>query len=317
VVPAYNSQKTISDCINALLDQNFPKNRYEIIIVDDGSTDKTPQIVKTFPVRLTLQKRAGPSAARNLGTKIAKGEIVAFTDSDCVPRPDWLSKLVNDFSNPSVAGVGGTYETKNTCSRLARIIGYEIACRHRSMPKFVDFLGSFNCAYRKEVLEKVGGFDTSYLAASGEDNDLSYRVHELGLGLVFNTNAVVGHYHPSNIWYFLKKQYERAVWRMKLYRKHPNKIGGDCYAGLSSFVQPLLQAFLFVAILLSPLGFWAVFVIMGVIILLLGLNLRVIIKMYAQSKDRVCFLALPVFLLRGFAWLLGLILGGLRSVLHK
>ena len=109
VVPAYNAESSIALCLEALMQQDYPGNLFEIIVVDDGSADATAHIVQGFPVRYVYQKNAGPAAARNHGAQKAAGEILLFTDADCVPDPDWVEEMVLAFRNPSIAAVKGAY----------------------------------------------------------------------------------------------------------------------------------------------------------------------------------------------------------------
>ena len=102
----------------------------------------------------------------------------------------------------------------------------------------VDFLGSFNVAYRKDALEAVGGFDEAFRHASGEDNDLAYRLHDEGGTLRFCREAVVRHYHPERLVPYLRTQRRHGFWRMKLYAKHPGRSGGDRYAGVTDLAGP-------------------------------------------------------------------------------
>lgn len=94
VVPVYNGAETIAACIESLLKQDYPSDRYDIIIVENGSTDNTTEIVKRFPVRLFHSYDKGPAPARNMGLSVSSAEIVAYTDADCVAAPNWLSELV-------------------------------------------------------------------------------------------------------------------------------------------------------------------------------------------------------------------------------
>lgn len=310
VIPAFNSEKTIESCIQALLSQDFLRDQYDIIIVDDGSNDKTSQLAEKYPVRLIRQRNSGPATARNAGFKAARGRIVAFTDSDCKPERNWLSALVRHFDRADVGGVGGSYKTGNLNSILARIIGYEILERHSRMPKFVDFLGSFNCAFRKDALEKAGGFDESFREASGEDNDLSYRISDLGYKLVFDPKAVVAHEHPNKLIRYLKIQYRRSMWRVKLYNKHPKRVKGDVYAGSSTLIiQPLLYVSSFLTFVLSAFYHSFLWLSLGLFATLLVTYFPITFKLYKKSRDSASILALPVFFLRGAAWVLGLAAG--------
>jgi len=237
VIPAYNAAKTLPACLAACLRQRMPA--LEVIVVDDGSTDDTPKVVAEFPeVRYLRQENQGPAAARNHGARAAQGEIIAFTDADCVPREDWLERLTQGFEG-GVAAVGGTYDIANPESLLARLVHEEICTRHARFTEEVDFLGSFNVAYRKEAFDAVEGFDETFRAASAEDNDLAYRLQDAGGRLRFAPEALVAHYHPAALGRYLRTQLGHGFWRMKLYVKHPGRARrGDRYAGMLELMGP-------------------------------------------------------------------------------
>ncbi|MCP4642373.1 MAG: glycosyltransferase [bacterium] len=235
VIPAHNGEATLAECLEACLNQTQPAD--EVIVVDDGSTDDTARIAEGYDVHYVWQENRGPAAARNRGAAEATGEVVAFTDSDCVPAEDWLEHLTAGFED-GVISVGGTYGMANPEPLLARIVHEEIALRHERFGKEVDFLGSFNVAYRKEAFEAVGGFDEAFTMASGEDNDLAYRLADHGT-LRFARDAVVNHYHPDRLRPYLRTQMWHGCWRVKLYRKHPKRKGsGDRYAGTADLLAP-------------------------------------------------------------------------------
>lgn len=250
VIPAYNAASTLDECLDACLQQSHADT--EIIVVDDGSSDDTPSIAQAHSVRYIRQKNSGPAAARNLGAREAGGEIVAFTDSDCVPDPDWIERLLAGFSE-GVVGVGGTYDIRNDSSLLARLIHEEIVVRHERFRGEVDFLGSFNVAYRKGAFDAVSGFDESFTYASAEDNDLAYRLQDEGGSLRFVHDARVAHYHPTRLLPYLRTQMRHGFWRMKLYAKHPRRGTGDHYAGLGELLGPPLSLLLVAGIIALPL----------------------------------------------------------------
>ena len=107
IVPAYNAAETLPACLAALATQDYPRSAYEVIVVDDGSTDETAAIAHKCNVSVITQPNAGPAAARNRGAAAAQGDLLLFTDADCVPVPGWISALVAPFSDPSVAGAKG------------------------------------------------------------------------------------------------------------------------------------------------------------------------------------------------------------------
>ncbi len=249
IVPAYNAAATLAECLHACLDQSHAST--EVIVVDDGSTDDTHAVCKTFPVRCVRQENRGPAAARNHGAGIARGEIIAFTDADCVPDADWIEHLLRGFDEDTVA-VGGTYGIRNESHLLARLIHEEIVLRHKKFDGAVDFLASFNVAYKKDAFDAAGGFDESFLVASAEDNDLAYRLQDGGGVLRFAPEARVAHYHPTKLWPYLRTQARHGYWRMKLYAKHPRRGTGDRYAGLGELLGPPLSLLLVAGLLALP-----------------------------------------------------------------
>src|SRR5437867_843258 len=111
IVPAFNAARTIADCVRALQRQTVCSDQYEIIVVDDGSTDDTAQVAEVAGAQVIRQQNQGPAAARNTGVAAARGELVLFTDADCVPSNDWVAQMVSPFRCCRADGVKGTYRT--------------------------------------------------------------------------------------------------------------------------------------------------------------------------------------------------------------
>jgi glycosyltransferase involved in cell wall biosynthesis len=251
VIPAYNAASTLAECLDACQRQTLAAA--EIIVVDDGSTDSTPEIARHFGVWYLRQQNRGPAAARNTGARIAAGDVLVFTDADCVPEPGWLENLLAGFTADAIAGVGGSYGIRNDSSMLARIVHEEIILRHLRFRDQVDYLGSFNVAYRRAAFEAAGGFDESFARASGEDNDLAYRLHDNGGTLRFAVDARVAHHHPARLLPYLRTQMRHGFWRMRLYAKHPRRSGGDDYAGLGEMLGPPVVLVLAAGVVALPI----------------------------------------------------------------
>lgn len=229
VIPAYNCEKTILNTLHAVLAQTHAD--IDLIVVDDGSTDKTAEIIHSVRgVRYIYQDNAGPATARNRGAQEVKSDLVFFTDSDCIPRKDWIERALGYFEDPSVAVVAGSYGIANPENILARCVHKEILYRHhRLMPLYPKVFGSYNFGIRKKVFEIVGGFNTSYRHASGEDNDLSYKILKAGYKIYFAKEALVDHYHPEKVKKYLREQYRHGFWRVRMYLDHPSMMKGDDY----------------------------------------------------------------------------------------
>src|SRR5215212_8727000 len=179
VVPAYNAARTINACILALLRQDLAEP-YEIIIVDDGSTDATCHLAARYTPRITVlsQRQKGPAAARNLGLKAARGEIVLFTDADCEPVTWWATSLVKALRG-GATGAKGTYRTRQR-SITGRFVQAEYESKYRRLARRprIDFIDTYSAGYCRDVLVEAGGFDESVSAV--EDQELSFRLAERG-----------------------------------------------------------------------------------------------------------------------------------------
>ncbi|MDE2028034.1 MAG: glycosyltransferase [Candidatus Omnitrophica bacterium] len=253
IVPAYNASATIGGTLQAIFQQDFPKP-FEVIVVDDGSVDGTEYAVCSFPsVKYARQDNAGPASARNHGARLAQGEYLAFTDSDCIPHRDWISLLVSGFDRPQAGAVAGSYGIANPQSPLARCIHKEIVWRHAHlMPDFPNSFGSYNFCVRKKVFEAVGGFNCTYRQASGEDNDLSYKIAGSGLRIFFERRALVDHHHTTAVGKYLKEQFRHGCWRLALYKDHPQMMRGDGYTFWKDIVEMPAALACLVLLVMSP-----------------------------------------------------------------
>ncbi|MCD4780408.1 MAG: glycosyltransferase [Candidatus Omnitrophica bacterium] len=266
VVPAYNCESTIARTITAIKNQSFkPK---DIIIIDDGSCDGSAHTVKFFPeVKYVFQPNAGPAAARNKGAELAEGEVLFFTDSDCIPAKDWIEKMIQHFDRPLIGAVAGSYGIANADNRLARGIHNEILFRHdHLMPEYPSAFGSYNVAIRKSVFHQVGGFDESYRWASGEDNDLSYKLLKAGFKIYFERAAKVDHFHATSIFRYLKEQYRHGFWRVRLYMAHPDMVKGDNYTFWKDIIEMPLAFLTLVFLFFSVLPYGAAVMLLIVLL---------------------------------------------------
>ena len=264
IIPAYNSEKTLSACLESLEDQSLSKEDYEVIVVDDGSTDSTATIAKKFNNKYIYQTNQGPASARNKGVKSAVGDIILFTDSDCVPDHNWIREMVKPFSNSEVIGVKGTYKTKQK-ELAAKFAQAEFEDRYDLLQKSstIDMIDTYSAAYRKDVFLNIGGFDQSFPVANNEDTDLSYRLAASGYKLVFNPNAFVYHNHPDTLTKYLKIKFWRGYWRLAVYIRYPDKALKDSYTPAVIKIQAITMAlsllFFSLALIIPCLIYFAIF----------------------------------------------------------
>ncbi|GBD25089.1 Putative mycofactocin biosynthesis glycosyltransferase MftF [bacterium HR30] len=247
VICAYNAERTMDACLASLRELRYPN--YEVIVVNDGSTDGTEAIARRYPeFRLLSQPNKGLSAARNAGLEAARGEIVAYTDSDCVADPDWLTYLAYKFASSDFAGVGGPNlpppEDSATAAYVAAAPG---GPTHVLLDDEVaEHIPGCNMAFRKSALEHIGGFDPVHRAA-GDDVDVCWRLQDAGYRIGFSPAAQVWHFRRNTIRAYLKQQMGYGQAEAQLYFKHPfrfNMLGQSQWIGriYGDIGLPLLSA---------------------------------------------------------------------------
>ena len=251
IIPAYNAKGTIEKCLSNLENQSIPRGDYEVILVDDGSTDSTPDIIRRFPVKYFWQSNQGPAAARNKGAQEAHGDIILFTDADCVPQNNWIEEMVRPFKDPEIMAVKGAYKTdqKSLIARFAQI-EFEERFKMLKQVESIDMVDTYSAGYRKSVFLSLGGFDSSFPVANNEDTELSYKMSKAGYRMVFNPNAIVYHLnHPDSIKRYARLKFWRGYWRMIVYKRYPDKMFKDSYTPQTLKLQIL---FLFLSLLCIP-----------------------------------------------------------------
>jgi GT2 family glycosyltransferase len=244
VVCAFNAAQTMEACLTSLERLNYPD--YEVIVVNDGSTDATRAIAEGHrSVRLINQENKGLSVARNVGIAAAKGEIVAFTDSDCVADADWLFYLVAKFQSSKLSAVGGPNFPPPEDTMVPSCVAVSPGGPTHVLlsDEVAEHIPGCNMAFRRDALNEVGGFDPLFRAA-GDDVDLCWRLQNRGYTIGFSPAAVVWHFRRNTVHDYVKQQRGYGKAEALLYFKHPyrfNMLGqskwlGRIYGDLSSFV---------------------------------------------------------------------------------
>jgi glycosyltransferase involved in cell wall biosynthesis len=254
VVCAYNAARTMDACLTSLRTLNYPG--YEVVVVDDGSTDGTPAIVERHraawatepgspPLVVVSQENRGLSVARNVGAAAATGEIIAYTDSDCVPDPDWLLFLVYRFVRGGYVAVGGpNFPPPEPALVPAAVAVAPGGPTHVLLnDEVAEHIPGCNMAFTRAALEEIGGFEPMYTAA-GDDVDLCWRLQNRGHPIGFSPAATVWHYRRNTVQAYLKQQMGYGKAEALLYFKHPyrfNLLGqsrwlGRIYGDLTSAI---------------------------------------------------------------------------------
>ena len=234
IVASYNGAGSLRACLTSLVSLEYPA--YEVLLIDDGSTDDTPQIAAEFPeVRYIRQENLGLSAARNTGIAHATGEIVAFTDSDCRADEDWLYYLVNEFLRTDFVGVGGhnLLPPEDSAVAAAVLVSPGGPAHVMLNDREAEHIPGCNMAFYKWALDEIRGFDPLYRKA-GDDVDLCWRLQERGYKIGFAASAFVWHYRRSTVAAYLKQQAGYGEAEALLQQKHPeyfNVLGGGTWRG--------------------------------------------------------------------------------------
>ncbi|MEM9400096.1 MAG: glycosyltransferase [Verrucomicrobiota bacterium] len=235
VVCSYNGATTLRQCLASLSKMTYPD--YEVILVDDGSKDNTQEIVKDFPTIVTvMQENQGLSVARNVGYHQATGEIIAYTDSDCMAEKDWLYHLVRPLLEGDYAAVGGPNISPPTENWVQATVAAApgAPCHVLIDDREAEHVPGCNMAFYKWALEAIGGFDAEYRKA-GDDVDVCWRIMQLGHKIGYSPSAVVWHFRRFTVKAYFNQQKGYGEAESLLRYKHTNyfdSVGGIRWRGV-------------------------------------------------------------------------------------
>lgn len=244
VIPTYKRPEQLSACLASLARLDYPRDRFEVLVVDDGSERPPEELVVSFrpQLRITLlvQPHAGPAAARNTGARQAKGRLLAFTDDDCAAASDWLLEFARALDEAPDTLVGGRTVNAlpdNLYSSASQLL-LDMFCRYTNNTfRRGGFFASNNMAVATALFRRVGGFDTSFPRAAGEDREFCARWLHDGYRTIYAPRAVVFHAHDLSFRSFWRQQmnYGRGAWRfhrVQAHRSIPFRFDPRLYLGL-------------------------------------------------------------------------------------
>lgn len=243
VIPVKDRAEDLRHCLNSLKSLAYPQDRLQVVVVDDGSRDETPAVAQQLGATLVRSGAVGggPALARNRGAQEARGEIIAFIDSDCTAAENWLLDLLPAFSDSEVAAVGGFVDGMHDGSPLDRYeavmsslnLGRREMIGGRGGDTF--YLPSCNLLVRKKAFNAAGGFRTELKV--GEDVDLTWRLRDSGWKIQYLPYGIVYHAHRSVVWPFMKRRFDYGTSEGLLNQLHPGR-------GKKMFLPPLLSLIL-------------------------------------------------------------------------
>jgi len=304
IVASYNNQDTIGECLESILALDYPKDCYEVIVMDGVSNDGTVKIAEQYPVKV-VSIRLNCPAAYNYAFKIAAYPILGFVDSDAKVEPTWLKKLVPRLAEPQVAGVSGSIDTWNRDNLWARSIGYELKNRYRRIGRYTGRIATMNLLLKKSVIEEVGGWDEKL--PSQYDTDFGFRMSEKGYKIAYEPAAVCFHYNRPTLKAYYKQQLQYGKNTLKLYFKHGHLAKGDEITDVGMNVQPIL--------LLAAIGLFVVGIVpllrllwVGSAAILLAMFVYFVysaVKISAKYHDWSAMRLIVLYYVRSAAWFMG------------
>lgn len=222
VVCSYNGQRTIRDCLQGLRKLDYPN--YEVIVVNDGSKDRTETIAREFGFRVITTENRGLSSARNTGMRAARGEIVAYIDDDAIPDPHWLTYLAASYLRSNHMGIGGPNLPPRNDGAIADCVANSPGGPIHVLltDEVAEHIPGCNMSFRKAALEAIGGFDEKFRIA-GDDVDLCWRIQQQGWTLGFSPAAMVWHHRRNSVKCYLKQQMNYGKAEAMLEQKWPEK----------------------------------------------------------------------------------------------
>ncbi len=227
VIPTFDRQKQLGDCLNALAALDYPRERFEVIVVDDGSRIPPEPVLAAFQSRLTVRlvcsPHNGPAAARNMGAQKAEGELLAFMDDDCVPASNWLKAMATSYQQGRDCMLGGwtvNQLRENPYASASQLLIDYLYEYYNAVPNQSCFITSTNLAVPTDLFRHVGGFDESFRQAAAEDREFCDRWASLGYEIAMVPEAVVYHSHPLGLSTFWDRhfRYGEGAWQYRRIR---------------------------------------------------------------------------------------------------
>lgn len=292
IIPVYNGMNTLPNCLDSIEKQDYPKP-LEIIIVDDGSKDGSGKYVESHGYKVIYQENLGPGLARNAGASASSGELLVFTDADCILDPNFITELAKPIIENDIVGSQGIFYSHQR-NIVARFIQHEISERYNKQSKvqYIDWVATYGACYKRKVFLNNEGFDDSY---SSEDAEFSFRLAEKGYKMVLATKALCQHLHYESFFKFIKFKYKRAYWTIWLYKRYPHRMVRD---KMTPFLRKFQMLLLAEAIFFLLLGtWWKTSLYLGILSLIMLFISTLPFSIKVAKKDFILGVISPFFLL--------------------
>jgi glycosyltransferase involved in cell wall biosynthesis len=261
IIPAYNEEENIALCLGSIFNMDYPDEMFEVIVVDNGSTDKTVEVAEKFKVTLIVDDAKNVSGLRNLGVQVAKGKILAFVDADCIVAREWLKNAEPYFDNTGISAWGAPPIPPENATWVQK--AWFVVRKKEQAVQDVGWMESMNLLVRKKIFQDVGGFDESLITC--EDVDLCYRLATKGRIVSDERLSVIHLGEAATIKEFVKKESWRGTGNFAGIKNH-----GLTWKEVPSFGLPVYFAFLLPGVLILYLfsqnaAWFVLFLVLGVL----------------------------------------------------
>ena len=306
VIPTYNASKTIDDCLTSILKQDF--SDYEVVVVDDGSTDDTLEKVKRYPVKLMRSSHQGAPGARNVGFEASKGNIVIFLDSDCIVGRNLIVNLIGPLQNPEIGVTQAWWDNIDKDKLVPSLIFkvYEYLVPNIEYP---DYLWSYCFAIRRELFEAVGKFDPA-TGIGADDIELAQRIVKAGYRIYLMRELRVKHLFPQSLLAHIKRHIKTARDQFA-YVSESKKFMYNQRINAVEYVKFILHGLTMLALFFIPLS-----PIPFLVLLMLSLSSHVPMTFWAMRDSWKYILILPFAFITELSWVVGSLVG-LVTLLKK
>nr|AQS32426.1 hypothetical protein [uncultured archaeon] len=312
IIPLYNSQETIGKCLDSIYSSNYPRNKYEVVVVDDCSTDNSASIVSGYPCKLIkLNKNSGPAAARNSGAKKSKGGILVFIDSDVVIGKNFFNITASSFNKEIVCltAINTKKSNYNLTTDFFNLLDHFVFLKS---PQYAMLPCTSYCTVKKSIFKDLGGFNENYKKSHVEDLELGLKLMNKRYKIYLNKKLKFTHLKKYSFLGFLKYGFLRSFYRIKVLLNTKD-------IRTTSNYYPLNTSLLFLVLVLVGLGFLLnkVFFLLCLIpLILLFLHNFEFLKFLKQEKGLVfAIISLFMIVAQSFIWVIGIAIGSISFFL--
>jgi glycosyltransferase involved in cell wall biosynthesis len=248
IIPTYNRPERLAACLDSLARQQYPRDQFEVVVVNDGGATGLEPVLEPFRLKLDIslinQPNSGPAGARNSGVKKARGEFIAFVDDDCSLAEDWLSRLTSRLHQDPARMYGGVTLNaleNNVYSSASQCLIDYLYSYYNADPQDAQFLASNNMAMSRQLFEAVGGFDPGFPGACGEDREFCDRWVYCGHSISLVEDVIVFHHHHLNFRSYCRQHFNYGTGAVRFWERRAQRQQQSLHAEPWSFYIGLVS----------------------------------------------------------------------------